>query len=443
MKSYNEMADDVFRRRDEFMKKQKHKRKNVVTALSCVCLAVLVGVGMWQSGIFLSDVQQAEDAIYPGIKDTYGPGEEEPTANENSAYQPSGTVMLENGEELKLISSYEKASASACYALPKDGTHHYSIPLNAALEEYEDRVIYRVIVRVYEDGKMVQGKELQKIADMFFDWGYSTALEITNDNWDRAVLTMLVKEDALKNFRADDEHGYFFFLFEESDGAGNQNLIRPLIISSMEGIDVAGDYGMSANGTYVVSEVLKAALEQYNNNELFRVVVRVGKDFFEIADEEYKKIKDKFYEWGYSEELEIETDKWGSSVISLLLTEEEIVSFKADKGHSYYFFLYEEHNAMGYDWPIESTPQKYVSERESFEGVVIEKYKGGCLIEVTDNGNQHFMLSDRVIVKTDIEGCPNYTVGDYLKIEFDGIVAESYPLQILNVFSITLESESE
>ncbi|MBQ5591957.1 MAG: hypothetical protein IIU80_03345 [Clostridia bacterium] len=313
MKNYNEMADDVFRRRDEFVQKQKRTRRSIAASLSCVCLAVLVGVGVWQSEIFLSDVQQAEDAIYPGIKDNYGPGEE-PTVNENGIYQPSGTVTLENGEKLKLISSYEKASASACYALPKDGTHHYSIPLNAALEEYEDKVIYRVIVRVYEDGKMVQGKELQKIADMFYDWGYSSALEITDDNWERAVLTMLVKEDALKNFKADADHGYFFFLFEESDGAGNQ--------------------WQNANG-------------------------------------------------------------------------------------------------------------KYDGEKACFKGKVIEKYENNCLVEVTDNGNQHFMLSDRVIVKTDIEGCPNYTVGDYLKIEFDGIVAESYPLQILNVFSITLESESE
>ncbi len=313
MKNYNEMADDVFRRRDEIVQKQRRTRKSIVTTLSCVCLAVLVGVGLWQSGIFTPEVQQTEDAIYPGIKDNYGPGEE-PSVNENNVYQPTGTVTLDNGENLNLISSYEKASASACYALPKDGTHHYSIPLNAALEEYEDKVIYRVIVRVYEDGKMVQGKELQKIADMFYDWGYSSALEITDDNWDRAVLTMLVKEDALRKFKADDEHGYFFFLFDESDGVGKQ--------------------WQTVNGMYN-------------------------------------------------------------------------------------------------------------GEKAYFKGKVIEKYENSCLVMVTDNGNQRFMSSDKVVVKTDIEGCPDYAVGDYLKIEFDGMVAESYPMQILNVFSITSESESE
>lgn len=314
MKNYNEMAEDVFRRRDEFVQKQKRTRRSVATALSCVCLAVLVGVGVWQSGVFAPDVQQAEDAVYPGIKDTYGPGEEEPTANENDIYQPTGTVTTDNREGVTLISSYEKASATACYALPKNGKHYYSVPLNAALEEYEDKVIYRVIVRVYEDGKMVQGKKLEEIQKKFFEWGYSSALEITNDNWDRAVLTMLVKEDALKSFKADDEHGYFFFLFEESDGAGRQ--------------------WQTVNG-------------------------------------------------------------------------------------------------------------KYDGEQAYFKGKVIEKYENNCLVEVTDNGNQRFMLSDKVVVKTDIEGCPDYAVGDYLKIEFDGMVAESYPMQILNVFSIALESESE
>ena len=306
MKNYNEMADDVFRRRDEFAKEQKKKRKITALTLSCICMAVLVGVGVWQSGLLKPEVQKAEDAIYPGIKDTYGPDEEEPTYNENGIFQSadSETVTTETGERLTLISSYEKTTAAACYALPKNGTHFCSIPLNAAFEEYDDKVIYRVVVRVFEDGKMVQGREnIEKISEKFFDLGYSSALEVTNDQWDFPVLTMLVKEEQLKKFKADDEHGYFFFLYEENDGLG---------------------------------------------------------------------------------------DQWPTAPIE----------------HSY------------------------------FVGKVLEKYEKSCLLLVTDTGNQRFMSSDKVVVNTDVSECPDYNTEDYLRIEFDGVVAESYPPQILGVFAV-------
>lgn len=55
MKNYDEMANDVFRRIDEYRVEQKRKRKVVartVTSLCCVCLVSLMGVGIWQSGIF-------------------------------------------------------------------------------------------------------------------------------------------------------------------------------------------------------------------------------------------------------------------------------------------------------------------------------------------------------------------------------------------------------
>ena len=73
-----------------------------------------------------------------------------------------------------------------------------------------------------------------------------------------------------------------------------------------------------------------------------------------------------------------------------------------------------------------------------FSGRVIEAYGASCLVEVTDMGNQHFKLGDRLVIHTNIENCPAYSEGDSLKIVFDGMVAESYPPQILKVFEITV-----
>ena len=73
-----------------------------------------------------------------------------------------------------------------------------------------------------------------------------------------------------------------------------------------------------------------------------------------------------------------------------------------------------------------------------FSGKVIETYGKSCLIEVTDAGNQHFKLGDQLVIHTDVENCPAYSEGDSLKIVFDGMIAESYPPQILHVFEIAL-----
>ena len=68
-----------------------------------------------------------------------------------------------------------------------------------------------------------------------------------------------------------------------------------------------------------------------------------------------------------------------------------------------------------------------------FTGKVVEVYDSGCLLEVIDKGNWNFSIGDKVQVNTKIENCPKYSVDDYLRISFDGIVAESYPPQIHGV----------
>ncbi|MBE6589968.1 MAG: hypothetical protein E7643_07295 [Ruminococcaceae bacterium] len=78
----------------------------------------------------------------------------------------------------------------------------------------------------------------------------------------------------------------------------------------------------------------------------------------------------------------------------------------------------------------DSTENAYLS------GKVLTVYEGSCLLEVTDKGNTGFASGEVALINTNVEGCPIYAVGDFLKVEFDGTVAESYPPQILTVFSV-------
>ena len=76
------------------------------------------------------------------------------------------------------------------------------------------------------------------------------------------------------------------------------------------------------------------------------------------------------------------------------------------------------------------------TENPYFTGKVIEIEERGCLMEVTHTGNGNFYVGERIIVNTNIRGCPNYRVGDHLRISFDGKVALSLPGQVLNVYSV-------
>lgn len=71
-----------------------------------------------------------------------------------------------------------------------------------------------------------------------------------------------------------------------------------------------------------------------------------------------------------------------------------------------------------------------------FTGKVLETNEKGFLVEVTDVGNGSFAIGEKVQVNTDISSCPEYTVGDHLRIAFDGKVALSYPPQVTSVISI-------
>ena len=81
-------------------------------------------------------------------------------------------------------------------------------------------------------------------------------------------------------------------------------------------------------------------------------------------------------------------------------------------------------------------PGELDTENPYFTGRVIEIEERGCLMEVTHTGNGNFSVGEKIIVNTNIKNCPQYAVGDHLRISFDGKVALSYPGQVLNVFSV-------
>ena len=115
MKSCDEMVNSLLERREQYAAGQKRKRKvliHTVTPMCCVCLIALLGFGMRQEGILgttLSD-QTIDDAVYPGIKDTFddkrGESADDPAVNNKIVIHPITGISSEDMNICLLVDDF-------------------------------------------------------------------------------------------------------------------------------------------------------------------------------------------------------------------------------------------------------------------------------------------------------------------------------------------------
>ena len=78
MKNYDETINLVFARINEYEVKRSHKRKVVVRAaasMCCICIAVLLGVGVWQGGLLNAAEPDASEGYNAALQGTVRPNE--------------------------------------------------------------------------------------------------------------------------------------------------------------------------------------------------------------------------------------------------------------------------------------------------------------------------------------------------------------------------------
>lgn len=59
MKSYDEIANNIFKRRDEYIENQKRKKRFIiitVTPVLCCCIVLITSAGLWKSGLFSNNI---------------------------------------------------------------------------------------------------------------------------------------------------------------------------------------------------------------------------------------------------------------------------------------------------------------------------------------------------------------------------------------------------
>lgn len=78
------------------------------------------------------------------------------------------------------------------------------------------------------------------------------------------------------------------------------------------------------------------------------------------------------------------------------------------------------------------------NEKATFQATILEIHDGYYLVEPVA-GSTELNSADQITVPmTNMNPSPEPEVGDVLEIEYDGSIAESYPVQITNVYSISV-----
>lgn len=236
-KLYNSMTN-VKEDYIEEARKAKVKRKHPIwikwgMAAACLFLGVIAAYAI--PNIFNSTSENGnhmdagiEDASLDGNPNGYSTAQgEQPTndieiAEQDQAAQKQETESLpeapDNEEIMTVVSAYGGEGSSACYKSPNNGHCIYSIPLQKAMEEYGDMVLYKVVVDVFNDNNMFESNseavknEIERLTEM----GYTVDFEHYNDGtMDHYYFVLCATQEQLINFARNDNYGYMFWLYDE------------------------------------------------------------------------------------------------------------------------------------------------------------------------------------------------------------------------------------
>ena len=240
MKNCDEMVNSLLERRDQYVTEQKRKRKVItrtVTSMCCVCLVAFLGFGMWRDGMFDTTLPATlNDSINIGEKDYINTDEldanvdtettkndsnlsndSSATSNGDVAYFPNN--YSPNGNEKTMISSFDvNGTPSASYETPENSKFYFSIPLRDAMNEYGDSVMYRVFVDVFNNKEQLasNSSQVKEECERLSNIGYIVAYETYFDGESyHYYFTLHATYDELIEFVANENYGYFMFLYDE------------------------------------------------------------------------------------------------------------------------------------------------------------------------------------------------------------------------------------
>ena len=220
MKTYKEIAAELFDRRDAYYVKRVKHRKMVLAAASglcCVALAVLLGFGLRQNVGTIPFVGDSSNAVTaPDASTTVSDDQEAANLGGYGIMQRPDTDSTVS--YIPMISAYEGEDTG--YVTPENGRVHRSIPLDGAMKAYGDSALYNVRIDVFRDQQLLtpSSAEVRSEIERLAALGYTTVFETYDDGTSKHyTFSCHATREQLLQFPANTEYGYFLSLYEERD----------------------------------------------------------------------------------------------------------------------------------------------------------------------------------------------------------------------------------
>lgn len=219
MKTYEEIAAELFDRRDAYYARRARQRKMALAAASgscCMALAVLLGFGLRHNMETIPAAGESSGtAAAPAVSDSQGAAD----SVENGFIMQRPDDDNSTVSYTPMISAYEGAGAS-CYMTPENGQVRRSIPLNGAIKAYGGSARYNVRIDVFRDQQLLapDSAEVRSEIERLAALGYTTVFETYDDGANKHyTFSCHATQEQLLGFPVNTEYGYFLFLYEERD----------------------------------------------------------------------------------------------------------------------------------------------------------------------------------------------------------------------------------
>lgn len=212
MKNYNEIAEELFERRETYNAAKRQRRKlakRTAAALSCVCIAVLAGV------IFRQNI----GFNFAGSKSS---AENSAAASEKISENKAG-----GGLKTTTVTEYKAGGQiSSSYKTPENGEYFCFMDVEAAREHYKGKdAVFVLAIDIFsdegeatEEQKAAEYKRLKELGYTFYEIE-TFSYEGEGVKMPESVLLVQMTDGELEAFTPSPEYGYAFRFVHNGDGS--------------------------------------------------------------------------------------------------------------------------------------------------------------------------------------------------------------------------------
>lgn len=205
MKTYEEMANDVLKRRDKYFAEKKRRIKTMMTVLPTLAVVLIASAAI---------------GLNKNIKPPFSP-----TAA--TAGQTEEATTKAEEKERKTISNFA-SDFQSCYSTPEPGTYFCFHEVTAAREyyNYSNDVNYVLSLDIFSKEEVLSGDMLEKEYKRLSEKGYKLYncqwWQYQGKNAEKVYSDIVVgvfTEEELNSFDVNPEYGYAFYFVTNGNGS--------------------------------------------------------------------------------------------------------------------------------------------------------------------------------------------------------------------------------